>query len=274
MFFEKPSIKILGMIISQNKIQRIPLNFRRTRLAHSKCVKDIQSFLGFGNFYWRFIQGFANITHAHFLKPERHHVALDDDQQTAFETPSNDSLQTRFSLCQISRSHSLRDRCFGLQLWCNPITNNQRMVIGFQSPICPNRCFWQNALRQSMIRTSAIIEALKLWHHYLEGNPHPIEIWSITKSWILSFGAVLNRCQARWSLFLPVLGLLSPIVRYLNKADHPDTEVRSSGGGGIWYSDTTVLHPSIFALTPRDGDHQLQKRPYETQSKNRHAMIF
>jgi len=51
-FFEKPSIKYLGMIISQDKIQMDP-----TKLSAVldwpilKCVKDVQSFLGFGNFY-------------------------------------------------------------------------------------------------------------------------------------------------------------------------------------------------------------------------------
>ena len=28
----------------------------------------------------------------------------------------------------------------------------------------------------------AIIEALKLWHHYLEGSPHPVKIWSNHKN--------------------------------------------------------------------------------------------
>ena len=28
----------------------------------------------------------------------------------------------------------------------------------------------------------AIIEALKLWHHYLEGSPHPVDIWSDHKN--------------------------------------------------------------------------------------------
>ena len=52
-FFKKSSIKYLSMIISQDKIQMDP-----TKLSvvldwlTPKCVKDIQSFLGFGNFYW------------------------------------------------------------------------------------------------------------------------------------------------------------------------------------------------------------------------------
>jgi len=28
----------------------------------------------------------------------------------------------------------------------------------------------------------AIIAALQTWRHYLEGSPHPIEIWSITRT--------------------------------------------------------------------------------------------
>src|SRR5882724_6197738 len=62
-FFEKSSIKYLGMIISQDKIQMDPAKLSAVlNWPTPKCVKDVQSFLGFRNFYWRFIQGFTNIT--------------------------------------------------------------------------------------------------------------------------------------------------------------------------------------------------------------------
>jgi len=42
-----------------------------------------------------------------------------------------------------------------------------------------------------------IIEALKLWHHYLEGSPHPVEIWSDHKNLEYFCSAQsLNRRQA------------------------------------------------------------------------------
>ena len=49
----------------------------------------------------------------------------------------------------------------------------------------------------------AIIAALQTWRHYLEGSPHPIEIWSDHKNLEYFWTAQsLNRRQARWSLFL------------------------------------------------------------------------
>jgi len=62
-FFEKPSIEYLSMIISQDQTQMDPTKLLAVlEWPTPKCVKDVQSFLGFGNFYQRFIQGFANIT--------------------------------------------------------------------------------------------------------------------------------------------------------------------------------------------------------------------
>jgi len=62
----------------------------------------------------------------------------------------------------------------------------------------------------------AIIEALKLWCHYLEGNPHPVEIWSDHKISILSFSAVLNRDKPNGAYSFPVFGSLFPIVLELS----------------------------------------------------------
>lgn len=48
-----------------------------------------------------------------------------------------------------------------------------------------------------------IVRALEEWHHYLEGNPHPIEMLSDHKNLTYFRTAQkLNRRQARWSLFL------------------------------------------------------------------------
>jgi len=49
----------------------------------------------------------------------------------------------------------------------------------------------------------AIIKTLKLWHHYLKGSPHPVEIWSNHKNLeYFQSAQSLNHRQARWSLFL------------------------------------------------------------------------
>jgi len=77
-FFEKPSIEYLGMIISQNKIQMDPTKLSAVLdWPTPKCVKDVQSFLGFGKLLSAIhsrIRPYHGTTH--FLNPERHHMAL------------------------------------------------------------------------------------------------------------------------------------------------------------------------------------------------------
>jgi len=49
----------------------------------------------------------------------------------------------------------------------------------------------------------AIICALEEWRHFLEGARHPVEIWTDHKNLEYFMTAKkLNRCQARWSLYL------------------------------------------------------------------------
>src|SRR5882724_10730347 len=70
----------------------------------------------------------------------------------------------------------------------------------------------------------AIIEALKLWHHYLEGSLHPVEIWSDHKNLeYFHLAQSLNRRQARWSLFLSRFRFtISHCAGTLNKEDHQE----------------------------------------------------
>ena len=62
-FFEQSSIKYLGVIISENKVQmdEEKLSGVLEWLVLTK-VKQVQAFLGFANFYCRFIENFAKIS--------------------------------------------------------------------------------------------------------------------------------------------------------------------------------------------------------------------
>jgi hypothetical protein len=64
-FFERSSIEYLGMIISYDQVRMDPAKVAAImEWPIPKTVKDVQSFLGFGNFYRRFIQDFSKITKA------------------------------------------------------------------------------------------------------------------------------------------------------------------------------------------------------------------
>jgi len=138
-FFEKPSIEYIGMIISQDMIQMDPAKLSTVlEWPTPKCVKDVQSFLRFGNFYRRFIQGFANIT-APLTSLTRKDITWhwDDNQQTAFET-----LKQRFTLAPILLMPDF-SKPFCLETDASDYDygaiyrNSWMTATGFRSPTCP-----------------------------------------------------------------------------------------------------------------------------------------
>ena len=62
-FFEQSSIKYLGVIISENKVQMDEEKLSGVlEWPVPTKVKQVQVFLGFINFYYRFIENFAKIS--------------------------------------------------------------------------------------------------------------------------------------------------------------------------------------------------------------------
>ena len=61
-FFEKEEVEYLGCIISHDTIKMDPIKLSGIRdWPPLTTVKQTQSFFGFGNFYRKFIAGFAHI---------------------------------------------------------------------------------------------------------------------------------------------------------------------------------------------------------------------
>ena len=61
-FFEKEEVEYLGCVISHDTIKMDPIKLSGIRdWPPPTTVKQTQSFLGFGNFYQKFISGFAHI---------------------------------------------------------------------------------------------------------------------------------------------------------------------------------------------------------------------
>jgi len=60
--FEKTEVEYLGVIISQNSVKMDPVKVAGvTEWPIPSNRKEVQSFLGFTNFYCRFIQGFSHL---------------------------------------------------------------------------------------------------------------------------------------------------------------------------------------------------------------------
>src|ERR1700678_4469667 len=62
--FRKPKIKYLKLVVEEGKLTMDPMKLKgMLEWPEPKTVKEVQSFLGFGNFYRQFIKGFSDLAH-------------------------------------------------------------------------------------------------------------------------------------------------------------------------------------------------------------------
>jgi hypothetical protein len=85
--FECQKIEYLGLVISENQVSMDPVKVKGvTNWPMPKKVKEVQSFLGFINFYCRFIKDFSHIARPlHALMRKASKWKWGEPQQTAFE---------------------------------------------------------------------------------------------------------------------------------------------------------------------------------------------
>ena len=182
-----------------------------TRLAEIQdwptpsTVKQVWFFLGFGNFYQRFIGHYSKLARPlnNFTKKDKT-WEWSNECQEAFNALKWEFLKA--SVLLISNSSKLfilepdtLKWATGVVLWQQDINRNWHPC-GYISHsfdmIQQNYEIYDRKLLE-------IIRALETWHYYLQGSPFPTVILSDHKN-LIYFWTVqkLNRWQARWSLFL------------------------------------------------------------------------
>jgi hypothetical protein len=176
-----------------------------TKWPRPTKVKEIQSFLGFCNFYRHFIHDYSKIAHPLFhLTKKDIPFTWTTTQQSAFDT-----LIHSFTVAPVLLLPD-RDRPFCL------ITNASNFAVGaiLEQPDLLNRWHPIAYHSKSLIDAEqnydihdkelfAIVHTLEAFCHYLEGHPELFEIWS-NHSNLQYFRTKqkLTHRQARWSLFL------------------------------------------------------------------------
>jgi len=101
----------------------------------------------------------------------------------------------------------------------------------------------------------AIIRALEEWRHFLEGATHPVEIWTDHKNLKYFMTAKkLNRCQARWSLYLVRFNFLLH-HRPGRTMGKPDALSRRAnhGNGASNNENIVLLRPEFLAVCALKG---------------------
>ena len=211
-------------------------------------VKDIQSFLGFANFYRRFIRDYSKIT-IPLTRLTRKGIPWEwsDKAQSAFE-----DLKKAFTSAPIL-THWIPDAPivvetdasdYALAAIVSTYVDGDIHPIAFHS-----RTFSSAELNYDVHDKEllAIFEAFQKWRHYLEGTPVPVDVVTDHKN--LEYFAttkLLTRRQARWSEFLSQFNL---VIRFRpgKLGTKPDALTRR------WdvylkerSSDYTVVNPQNF----------------------------
>jgi hypothetical protein len=260
--FERLKIEYLGLIISQGKIEMDPVKIEGvSKWPAPSNVKQVQSFLGFVNFYRRFIQDFAYIAKPlHELTKKDTPWSWTEKHRNAFEALKQKvTSQPILVFPNDQKPYKIEadssDYATGAVL-------SQEGEDGKWHPVAYLSKSLSEVERNYEIHDKemlAIIRALEEWRHYLEGAKHPFQVWTDHKNLEYFMTAKkLNRRQARWSLFLSRFdfGLYHRPGRSSLK---PDALSRRSdhGKGDHDNEDVTLLKPSYLRIQALRQGHAL-----------------
>lgn len=169
-------------------------------------VKDVQAFVGFANYYRRFIKDFSKVVKPLTeLSKKNTQWNWGPEQAEAFQT-----LKEAFTSAPILRipdqespfrvEADSSDYATGAVLSQYSSEDKLWHPVAFYSKSlsAPERNY--EIYDKELL---AIIRALEEWRHYLEGHPHKFEVWSdhLNLTYFKS-AQRLTRRQARWSLYL------------------------------------------------------------------------
>jgi hypothetical protein len=210
--FHSERVEYLGYILSPDGLSMAANKVQTIRdWPEPRKIKDVQSFLGFANFYRRFIYNYSDIVvPLTTLTHKGTAFNFDDKARAAFNL-----LKDAFSSAPIL-THWVPDRPIIVETDASDyalaailsvqLESGEIHPVGFHS-----RKFNSTELNYDVHDKElyAIFEAFRIWRHYLEGAADPIDVVTDHKN--LEYFAttkLLNRRQARWSEYLSQFNLV------------------------------------------------------------------
>ena len=205
--FHRKQNEYLGLVISENTVAMDPIKVAGVReWPTPESRTDVQAFVGFVNFYRRFIQDFSTIARPFFdLTRSDHAWNWGTKEQEAFKrlkmavttAPILASPQDLEPFCIEADSSDFASRAVLSQKL--PGEEKWHPVAFYSKSLSPVEQNYEIHDKEML----AIIHALEEWRHFLEGARHPVEIWTDHKNLEYFMTAKkLNRRQAHWSLYL------------------------------------------------------------------------
>lgn len=205
--FHESSVTFLGFVIEQGQVRADPAKVEAVaEWPRPETRKQLQRFLGFANFYRRFIKNYsqkaAPLTH---LTSSAIPFRWSNEAETAFST-----LKSLFISAPVL-SHPDSSRQFIVEVdasdsglgavlsQLSPKDQKLHPCAFYSRRLSPAETNYDIGNRELL----AVVSALREWRHWLEGAEHPFIVWTDHKNLsYLRSAKRLNSRQARWALFL------------------------------------------------------------------------
>ena len=196
-----------GLTMASNKVQIIQ------DWLEPRKVKDIQSFLGFANFYCCFIYGYSRITILlTCLTRKGIPWHFTDECRYAFN-----ALKRAFTSAPVL-THWMLDMPITIETDASDYVLAAVLSVttpsGKLHPVAFHSCTFHTPECNYDVHDKeplAIYEAFKQWRHYLEDSGNPVDVHcghQSLESPILLHNQILTRRQARWSEYLSAFNLV------------------------------------------------------------------
>ena len=204
--FHSESVEYLGYILSSSSLTMSDNKIKIIQdWLEPKKVKDIQSFLGFANFYHRFIFNYLDIViPLTRLTWKDTPWKFDPFCQDAFNSLKKAFTSTPIPTHWISNAQLIVETDasdYALAAILSIVNkDNEVHPVAFHSRTFTAAELNYNTHNKELL---AIFEAFKIWRHYLEGPAYPIDIVMDHKNLeYFSTTKVLTQRQAQWSEYL------------------------------------------------------------------------
>jgi len=257
--FEKTTVEYLGVIISHNSVVMDPVKIAGiAEWPTPTNKKEVQSFLGFTNFYRRFIKDFSEHARPLFDLTRNNCVwRWKASEQSAFDKLKG-SVTSAPVLISPDLTKPFRIKADSSNFATGAVlsqvsTEDEKWhpVMFFSKSLSPVERNYEIHDKEML----AIIRALQEWRHFVEGAEHPCEILTDHKNLEYFMTAKqLNRCQARWSLYLSRFDFTLS-HRPGKSMGKPDALSRRAdhGTGTDDNSNIVLLRPELFTVRAMEG---------------------
>jgi hypothetical protein len=220
--------------------------------------KEVQSFLGFTNFYQRFIKDFSEHARPLFdLTKNDAKWHWGTDEQSAFDrlkqnvttAPILISPDSTQPFCIKADSSDFATGAVLSQV--SPKDRKWHLVAFFSKSLSPVERNYEIHDKEML----TIIRSLQEWRHFVEGAEHQFEIWTDHKNLEYFMSAKQLNCrQAWWLLYLARFDFLLH-HRPSKSMGKPDalSQRADHGTGADDNSNITLLTPKLFAVHALEG---------------------